>query len=82
MARDLHLSSAVTCPAAPPRPIHAALPRRWPGPPVHLPGFVPLTADGVSNLIGRSIAARPDESLEHDTALMGKRVREAKVQPD
>jgi hypothetical protein len=49
---------------------------------VHLPGFVPLTADGVSNLIGRSIAARPDESLEHDTALMGKRVREAKVQPD
>ena len=59
--------SAVTCPAARLHTIHAARPRRR----THTP--VRLLWDGMA-----TVAAL----LKNDIALMGKLVRQAKVQPD
>ncbi len=99
MARDLRLLRVVTCPAARPHPIRAALLRSrrhlsgcllragglgllllgtaacasaaWPERPLRF--VIPFPAGGVSDIIGRSIAARLGDSLKQ-TVIVDNRV--------
>ncbi len=74
--------AVVICPAGPSHPIHAALPRKRRHMPARLLRFVPFATGSVSDIIGRSIAARLGEILQHAIALMGELLRRARAQPD
>lgn len=50
--------------------------------PARLLRFVPFATGSVSDIIGRSIAARLGEILQHAIALMGELLRRARAQPD